>query len=87
MFDPHAGQDYSRDEDHLAHIIELIGVIPRHIAMSGRYSREFFDRKSKFFYLLYWTQGYDYHSFSYSESTPHNSAQTVGPIRGFEGKV
>ena len=35
MFEPHSGEDYSRDEDHLAHIIELAGHIPRNIAMSG----------------------------------------------------
>jgi len=45
LFEPHSGADYSRDEDHLAHIIELVGKIPRHIAVSGKYSREFFDKK------------------------------------------
>ncbi|XP_065559500.1 uncharacterized protein LOC136026684 [Artemia franciscana] len=45
LFEPHSGEDYSRDEDHLAHIIELVGTIPPRIAMSGKYSRDFFDRK------------------------------------------
>ena len=48
LFEPHSGEDYSRDEDHLAHIIELIGNIPRHIAFSGKYSREFFNKRGKF---------------------------------------
>ncbi|KAL8587079.1 hypothetical protein ACOMHN_026047 [Nucella lapillus] len=47
LFEPHSGEDYNRDEDHLAHIIELVGPIPRHIAMSGKYSREFFTRKGE----------------------------------------
>ncbi|XP_025106527.1 SRSF protein kinase 3-like isoform X2 [Pomacea canaliculata] len=47
LFEPHSGEDYSRDEDHLAHIIELIGPIPRHIALSGKYSREFFNRRGE----------------------------------------
>ncbi|KAK7101658.1 SRSF protein kinase 1-like isoform X1 [Littorina saxatilis] len=47
LFEPHSGEDYSRDEDHLAHIIELVGPIPRHIALSGKYSREFFNRKGE----------------------------------------
>nr|KAG5711334.1 hypothetical protein BaRGS_006031 [Batillaria attramentaria] len=47
LFEPHSGEDYSRDEDHLAHIIELIGPIPKHIALSGKYSREFFNRKGE----------------------------------------
>merc|ERR1719414_224237 len=47
LFEPHSGDDYSRDEDHLAHIIELIGPIPRHIAFAGHYSREFFNKKGE----------------------------------------
>lgn len=47
LFEPHSGEDYSRDEDHLAHIIELVGPIPKHIALSGKYSREFFNRKGE----------------------------------------
>ena len=45
LFEPHSGEDYSRDEDHLAHIIELVGPIPRHIAFSGKYSREFVNKR------------------------------------------
>uniref|UniRef100_A0AAZ3Q5I6 non-specific serine/threonine protein kinase n=1 Tax=Oncorhynchus tshawytscha TaxID=74940 RepID=A0AAZ3Q5I6_ONCTS len=47
LFEPHSGEDYSRDEDHIAHIIELLGVIPRHFALSGKYSREFFNRRGE----------------------------------------
>ncbi|KAL3318270.1 SRSF protein kinase 2 [Cichlidogyrus casuarinus] len=46
LFEPHSGEDYSRDEDHLAHVIELLGPIPRHIALGGKYSREFFDKRA-----------------------------------------
>lgn len=45
LFEPHSGEDYSRDEDHLAHITELLGLIPREIALSGKYSREYFNRR------------------------------------------
>ena len=31
--------------DHLAHVIELLGKVPRHIALSGKYSRDFFNKK------------------------------------------
>ena len=47
LFEPHSGEDYSRDEDHIAHIIELLGPIPIEIAHSGRYSREFFNKRGK----------------------------------------
>ncbi len=55
LFEPHSGEDYSRDEDHLAHIIELLGDIPKYIAASGKYSRVFFNKKGNttLFTLLY----------------------------------
>lgn len=31
--------------DHIAHIVELLGDIPPAFALSGRYSREFFNRR------------------------------------------
>uniref|UniRef100_A0AAX7SVA1 non-specific serine/threonine protein kinase n=1 Tax=Astatotilapia calliptera TaxID=8154 RepID=A0AAX7SVA1_ASTCA len=45
LFEPHSGEDYTRDEDHIAHIIELLGPIPLPFALSGRYSREYFSRR------------------------------------------
>ncbi|XP_070597448.1 SRSF protein kinase 3 isoform X1 [Erythrolamprus reginae] len=47
LFEPHSGEDYSRDEDHIAHIVELLGDIPPHFALSGRYSREYFNRRGE----------------------------------------
>ncbi|KAJ0941267.1 putative protein kinase CMGC-SRPK family [Helianthus annuus] len=44
LFDPHSGENYDRDEDHLALMMELLGMMPRKIALGGRYSREFFNR-------------------------------------------
>uniref|UniRef100_A0A6Q2XQS7 non-specific serine/threonine protein kinase n=1 Tax=Esox lucius TaxID=8010 RepID=A0A6Q2XQS7_ESOLU len=47
LFEPHSGEDYTRDEDHIAHIIELLGALPPTFALSGRYSREYFDRRGE----------------------------------------
>lgn len=47
LFEPHSGKDYSRDEDHLAHIIELLGEIPRRIALSGKNSKMYFNKKGE----------------------------------------
>lgn len=44
LFDPHSGDNYSKDEDHLAQMIELLGMIPRKVAQTGRRSNEFFNR-------------------------------------------
>ncbi|CAF89912.1 unnamed protein product, partial [Tetraodon nigroviridis] len=47
LFEPHSGEDYTRDEDHIAHIMELLGAIPLPFALSGRYSREYFTRRGE----------------------------------------
>ena len=45
LFDPRAGDDYDRDEDHLAMFQELLGRMPKKLALNGKYSKNFFDKK------------------------------------------
>ncbi|XP_055723939.1 SRSF protein kinase 1-like isoform X2 [Salvelinus fontinalis] len=45
LFEPHSGEDYSRDEDHIALIIELLGKVPKKLILAGKYSKEFFTKK------------------------------------------
>lgn len=52
LFEPHSGEDYSRDEDHLAHIIELLGEIPRRIAQSGKNSKLYFNKHSELRHIV-----------------------------------
>lgn len=47
LFEPHAGDDYDRDDDHLAHVIELLGPIPKEIALSGKGSHHLFTKKGE----------------------------------------
>nr|XP_039263594.1 SRSF protein kinase 3-like isoform X1 [Styela clava] len=47
LFEPHSGEDYSRDEDHIALMIELLGHFPKRFAASGQYSKEFFNRRGE----------------------------------------
>lgn len=47
LFEPHSGEGYNRDEDHLAHIIELLGEIPRRIWSQGKYSWLVFNKKGE----------------------------------------
>uniref|UniRef100_A0A8B9LU70 non-specific serine/threonine protein kinase n=1 Tax=Astyanax mexicanus TaxID=7994 RepID=A0A8B9LU70_ASTMX len=47
LFEPKAGKNFTLEEDHLAHIIELLGKIPPSIALSGKYSSEYFNRKGE----------------------------------------
>lgn len=45
LFDPASGSRYSKDDDHIAQIIELMGDFPKSLAFSGKYSPDFFNRK------------------------------------------
>ncbi|KIJ63437.1 hypothetical protein HYDPIDRAFT_113455 [Hydnomerulius pinastri MD-312] len=57
LFDPASGSRYSKDDDHIAQIMELMGEIPKAIAFSGKYSSEFFSRKGELRHinkLRYW---------------------------------
>lgn len=47
LFEPHSGENYCRDEDHIAHIIELLGPIPKKIIMSGTLSHFVFNKKGE----------------------------------------
>ncbi|KAK7367188.1 hypothetical protein VNO80_09197 [Phaseolus coccineus] len=44
LFTPKGGQGFSEDEDHLALMMELLGKMPRKIAIGGGQSKDFFDR-------------------------------------------
>ncbi|KAJ4962201.1 hypothetical protein NE237_022140 [Protea cynaroides] len=44
LFAPKSGQGYSDDEDHLALMMELLGKMPRKIAIAGSRSKDYFDR-------------------------------------------
>jgi serine/threonine-protein kinase SRPK3 len=57
LFDPASGSRYSKDDDHIAQIMELMGEVPKSIAFSGKYSSEFFNRKGELRHinkLRYW---------------------------------
>ncbi|CAM9473754.1 unnamed protein product, partial [Heterosigma akashiwo] len=57
LFDPRSGDSYTRDEDHLAQCVELLGRFPRRLALSGRYSKEFFNKRLELRHihnLKYW---------------------------------
>ncbi|XP_068639895.1 uncharacterized protein [Aristolochia californica] len=44
LFIPKDGHGYDEDEDHLALMMELLGKMPRKIAISGTHSKDLFDR-------------------------------------------
>ncbi|KNE59420.1 CMGC/SRPK protein kinase [Allomyces macrogynus ATCC 38327] len=47
LFDPQSGERFSKDDDHIAQIVELLGPFPRHLALRGKYSSELFNRRGE----------------------------------------
>ena len=45
LFEPRKGGDYDKDDDHLAQMMELLGRMPKNLALSGKNSRKFFDSR------------------------------------------
>jgi len=45
LFEPRKGQNYDKDDDHLAQMMELLGRMPKNLALSGKSSKKFFDSK------------------------------------------
>jgi len=52
LFDPHGqGELFTKDDDHMAQIIELMGDFSLEAKMGGRYSRELFDHTGALRYI------------------------------------
>uniref|UniRef100_A0A0R3RXJ0 non-specific serine/threonine protein kinase n=1 Tax=Elaeophora elaphi TaxID=1147741 RepID=A0A0R3RXJ0_9BILA len=51
LFEPHSGDTYSRDEDHLAHIIELLGTVSPRVYKKGAHWHEFFDKHGRLLHI------------------------------------
>ena len=47
LFDPRKGDTYSKNDDHLAQIIELAGKMPKNFALSGSNSMKYFNKNGK----------------------------------------
>lgn len=47
LFDPKHSDEYPRDEDHLALIIELLGEFPTEMTINGKKSKTFFNKRGQ----------------------------------------
>lgn len=45
LFDPQRGRTYTKDDDHIAQVIELLGKIPLQVLLTGKWTYEFFNHK------------------------------------------
>lgn len=57
LFEPRKGNNYDKDDDHLAQMMELLGRMPKNMALSGKHAKKFFDSQGhlkKISGLNYW---------------------------------
>ena len=47
LFEPRKSQNYDKDDDHLAQQMELLGRMPKNLALSGKNSKKFFNKKGQ----------------------------------------
>lgn len=52
LFDPRDGKTYTKDDDHIAQIIELVGPFPRSMLKESYYTRDFFNSRGELHRIL-----------------------------------
>jgi len=88
LFDPRAGEDYDRDEDHLAMFQELLGKMPKRLALEGKYSKNFFCKKGNLKHikhLKFWPiQDVLVEKYHFSEVDAQAVADFMTPLLDFD---
>eukprot|EP00536_Pseudo-nitzschia_multiseries_P006326 jgi/Psemu1/286393/fgenesh1_pg.132_\ len=91
LFDPRAGEDYDRDEDHLAMFQELLGRMPKRLALEGRYAKQFFDKKGSLKHiksLKFWPiQDVLTEKYHFSKEDANAVADFMRPLLDFDPKT
>mmetsp|Transcript_4373 Transcript_4373/g.10545 ORF Transcript_4373/g.10545 Transcript_4373/m.10545 type:complete len:1042 (+) Transcript_4373:275-3400(+) len=90
LFDPRAGDDYDRDEDHLAMFQELLGRMPKRLALEGKYAKQFFDKKGSLKHiksLKFWPiQDVLIEKYHFSKEDANAVADFMRPLLDFDPK-
>lgn len=91
LFDPRAGDDYDRDEDHLAMFQELLGKMPKKIALEGKYAKTFFDKRGNLKHikqLKFWPiEGVLMEKYHFEEEEAKAVANFMKPLLDFNPKT
>ncbi|ORX45117.1 kinase-like protein [Hesseltinella vesiculosa] len=91
LFDPQKDRSFSRDDDHLAQMIELVGPMRPEFALSGKRSREFFDCHGYLRHirrLRYWNlEDVLYDKYSFSRKDARAIASFLLPMLQFERRA
>jgi hypothetical protein len=84
MFDPHAGKSWSREEDHLALMMELVGNFPKSLLVEGKLSSEYFSRNGDLRHihnLNYWgLRDVLYEKYKFTEVDAKDIADFLEPL-------
>ncbi|KAK1262238.1 Serine/threonine-protein kinase AFC3 [Acorus gramineus] len=87
LFAPKTGQGFDEDEDHLALMMELLGKMPRKIAIGGMRSKDLFDRHGdlkRIRRLKFWSlDRLLVNKYKFSESDARELADFLTPILNF----
>ena len=90
LFDPREGPDYDRDEDHLAMFQELLGKVPKKMATSGKYSKNYFDKRGNLKHikqLKYWPiQDVLHEKYHFSKQDAKEIADFMLPLLQYDMK-
>lgn len=47
LFEPNEGHSYTKEDDHIAQIIELLGELPPYLLENGRYTKNYFNSRGQ----------------------------------------
>lgn len=87
LFDPSAGKNYDRNEDHLAQMIELLGPIPPKFATRGTYSKQYFTKKAELrhiYKLRFWPLDKVLHDkYKFDQKEANAIANFLNPMLSF----
>jgi len=90
LFDPRSGEDYDRDEDHLAMFQELLGKMPKKMALSGKHSKRFFSKKGDLLHiqqLKFWPiEAVLHEKYRFQRKEAQNIAKFMLPLLEFNPK-
>ena len=90
LFKPRKGEDYGKNEDHLALMIETLGKIPKNLALSGKKSRKFFNKNGQLIRIKnikeYRIKDILMHDFSFEEKEAGDIEEFLLPMLEFDPK-
>ncbi|KAI8089108.1 kinase-like domain-containing protein [Halteromyces radiatus] len=92
LFDPQKERHrFSRDDDHLAQMIELLGPMPKHFSLSGKHSKEFFNSQGELRHITrfkYWSLEDVLHDkYGYHRQQARDIASFLLPMLKYENRA